>query len=101
MPSAKKPTASPFVNKVASISDSAVPPSVTIGPGQQFYMAMPYPGTSGTPFFDRRNVTDFLDRFLDLYGDYKLTNDKKMKRLPKYCNIWIRQTIETMKEWKK
>ena len=98
MPSAEEPTTSPFVSKAASISNSIVPPSTTVGPGQQFYMAMPYPGMPGTFFFDRRNVMDFLDRFLDLCGDYKLTNDEKMKRLPRYYDMQIGQTIETMKE---
>ena len=69
MPSAKEPTASPFVNKIASVSDFAILPSVTVGPGQQFYMAMPYPSMLGTLFFDGKNVTDFLDQFSDLCGD--------------------------------
>ena len=68
-------------------------------PGHQFIMAMPYPGTPGTPFFDGRNVTDFLDRFSDLCEDYKLSADEKMKRLPRYCDMRIGRTIETMKEW--
>ena len=69
------------------------------GPVSYFIMAMPYPGTPGTPFFDGRNVTDFLDRFSDLCDDYKLSNSEKMQRLPRYCDMRIGQTIETIKEW--
>lgn len=63
-------------------------------------MAMPFPGTPGTPFFDGRNVTDFLDRFSDLCTDYKLSDAEKMRRLPRYCDMRIGLLIETIQEWR-
>ena len=42
-----------------------------------------------------------MDQFSDLCRDYKLTDDEKIKRLPRYCDMRIEQTIETMKEWRK
>ena len=71
-----------------------------IGPGHNFFMPMPYPGTPGTPYFDGRNVTDFLDRFSDLCADYKLSDEEKMRRLPRYCDMRIGQSIETIREWR-
>ena len=55
---------------------------MTISPRQNFFMTMPYLGTSEILYFDGRNVTDFLDRFSDLCADYKLLNEEKMRRLP-------------------
>ncbi|MCJ1427048.1 hypothetical protein MMC29_004951 [Sticta canariensis] len=73
--------------------------SVAMGPGNQFIMAMPYPGTPGAPFFDGRNVTEFLDRFSDLCTGYKLSDAEKMRRLPRYCDMRIGQSIEFIQEW--
>ena len=77
---------------------SSVP--LTLGPGSQFIMVMPYPGTPGVPFFDGRNVTDFLDCFSDLCTDYKLSDAEKMRRLPRYCDVRIGLDIETIREWR-
>ena len=74
--------------------------SVAMGPGNQFIMVMPFPGTPGTPFFDGRNVTEFLDRFSDLCTDYKLSDAEKMRRLPRYCDMRIGQSSETIQEWR-
>ena len=63
-------------------------------------MAMPYSKTPGTLFFDRQNVTDFLNQFSDLCKDYKLLTDEKIKQFSKYYDMQIGKTIETMKEWK-
>lgn len=71
---------------------------MTIGLGQQFYMVMSYPKMPKTLFFDGKNVTNFLDKFSDFYGDYKLFNEEKIKQLPKYCKMQIEQTIEIMKK---
>ena len=61
---------------------------------------MPYPGTPGTPYFDGRNATGFLDRFSDLCADYKLSDEEKLRRLPRYCDMRIGQPIETIREWR-
>lgn len=38
---------------------------------------MAYPGTLGTPFFDGRNITDFLEQYKDLCADYRLSSAGK------------------------
>ena len=101
MLSTKKLTASLSINKAASVFDSVVLSSMTVRLGQQFYIAIPYLSVLKTFFFDGKNVIDFLDQFLDFYRDYKLTNDKKMKRLLRYCDMRIERTIMTIKEWQK
>ena len=46
-----------------------------------------------------RNVTDFLDRYSDLCTDYKLSDEDKMRRLPRYCDMRLGWAIETIQEW--
>ena len=69
---------------------------MTIDLDQNFFMTMPYSGTPGTPYFDDRNVTDFLDHFSDLCADYKLLDEEKIRRLPWYYDMRIGQSIETI-----
>ena len=76
--------------------DNATP--MMIGPGQNFFMAMPYLGTPRTPYFDSKNVTYFLDRFFNLCADYKLSDEKKIKWLPWYCDMRISQSIKTIQK---
>lgn len=64
-------------------------------------MAMLYLNIFKILFFDGKNVTNFLDQFSDFYGKYKLFVKKKIKWLPRYCNMQIRQTIEIIKKWRK
>lgn len=40
-------------------------------------LTMAYPGTLGTPFFDGRNITDFLEQYKDLCADYRLSSAGK------------------------
>ena len=47
-------------------------------------MVIPYPGASGAPFFDGKNITDFLDRYSQLCSDYRLSESEKIYRLPWY-----------------
>ena len=60
--SEKAPAGEPVYQPTAEL-----PPPPAIGPFQmdsRFYMALPHPGSPGTPFFTGGNVTDFLDRYL-------------------------------------
>ena len=67
--------------------NNAIP--MTIDPGQNFFMIMPYLGTPRTPYYDSKNVTDFLDHFSDLCADYKLLDKEKMRQLPRYYDMKI------------
>ncbi|MCJ1262549.1 hypothetical protein MMC22_002419 [Lobaria immixta] len=44
---------------------------------------MAYPGTLGTPFFDGRNFTDFLEQYKDLCADYRLSSAGKKSIIAK------------------
>ena len=85
-------------NTFSPFQGNATP--ITIGLGQNFFMTMPYSGIPKTPYFDGRNVTDFLNRFSDLCADYKLLNQEKIKRFSWYCDMKISQSIKSIWEWK-
>lgn len=59
---------------------------------------MPYPGTTGTPYFKGANITSFLDRYEDLCSECGLRTDEMINRLPRYCEMMIEQTVEIIKE---
>ena len=61
---------------------------------------MPPPGTLGSPMFEGANVTEFLERYEDLCSDYRVSDDDKLTRLPRYCIQPIAETIKSLKEWK-
>ena len=60
---------------------------------------MPGPGTMGAPYFDGQNITDFLNRYEDLCYDFRLSEAEKVRRLPRYCEIIIAQSIEIIEHW--
>jgi hypothetical protein len=45
--------------------------------------------TSETLFFNEINVIDFLNRYENLYNDFRLENAKKARRFSKYCDVLI------------
>ena len=61
--------------------------------------AMPLPSAPGSPCFNGRNISDFLEHFLDLCRDYKLTDMQRIAKLPHYCKIHIAKSIKTMRTW--
>jgi len=63
-----------------------------------FYMLMPPPGTPGSPMFEGANVTEFLERYEDLCSDYRVTDEDRLTRLPRYCIQPIAETIKSLKE---
>ena len=66
---------------------------------------MPLPYTSGVFLFIRTNITDFLERFKDIVTNYGLSDDRKVRRVQKYCEFDIVQRIQDLdsyeeKDWK-
>jgi hypothetical protein len=63
------------------------------------YMPMPPPGTPGSPMFEGANVTEFLERYKDLYSNYRVSTSDRLARLPRYYIQPIAKTIKSLKEW--
>src|SRR6266511_5780389 len=66
---------------------------------------MPFSYTPGASLFTRTNVTDFFKRFEDMATDYELSDDRKVRRVQKYCEFGIVQRIQDLdsyeeKDWK-
>jgi hypothetical protein len=47
-------------------------------------------GSVGAPFFGGKNITEFLNRFEDLYVDYGVTTSQKVARIIRYYLLSIR-----------
>jgi hypothetical protein len=47
-------------------------------------------GSVGTPFFEEKNIIEFLDRFKDLCVDYRITASQKVARIIRYYSLSIR-----------
>ncbi len=70
-----------------------------------FRAAMPLPHTPRAFLFTGTNVTDFFKRFEDMATDYGLSDDRKVRRVQKYCEFGIAQRIQDLdsyeeKDWK-
>jgi hypothetical protein len=63
------------------------------------YMPMPPPRTLGSPMFEGANVTEFLERYEDLYSNYHVSDKDRLAQLPQYCLQPIAKTIKSLKEW--
>lgn len=51
-------------------------------PFQASYMTpMHYPGAPGSPFFEGANVSEFLERFENICGNYRTSTSEKIRRL--------------------
>jgi len=66
---------------------------------------MPLPYISEAPLFTGINVTDFFERFKDMATDCGLPDDRKVRRVQKYCEFGIAQRIQDLdsyeeKDWK-
>ena len=59
-------------------------------------IVIPYPGTPGALFFDRKNITDFLDLYSQLCADYYLLESEKIYRLPWYCEFFTGNYIKIL-----
>ena len=95
--SEKAPAGEPVYQPTAELPP---PPAIRPFPmDPRFYMALPHPGSPGTPFFTGGNVTDFLDRYLLMCRDYRLAEDQIIPRLPWYCENLIGQNVKSMIEF--
>ncbi len=60
------------------------------------HIVMPYPGSPGTPFFKRTNISNFLDRYSRMCSDYRISEKEKIRRLSCYCEMFTGKYIETL-----
>jgi hypothetical protein len=61
-------------------------------------MPLPQPGTSGTPYFTGKNVSEFLKAWENLCEDYGVSSADQLRKLPRYCARLIGRYIETIPE---
>jgi len=73
-----------------------VPASVTYN----YMQATPLPGTPRAPSFKGTNVTEFLHRWEEMCTVYRLSMIERVSRLPSYCELTLRTTIQAMKSFK-
>ena len=59
---------------------------------------MPPPSTPRSLMFKGANVTEFLKRYKDLCLDYRVTDEDRLIRLPRYYIQPIAETIKSLKE---
>lgn len=59
-------------------------------------LIMPYSDIPGAPFFDRQNITHFLDLYDQLCSDYCLSESEKIYWLWWYCEFFIRKYIKIL-----
>lgn len=50
-------------------------------------MIMPFSGTPGVPYFDGRNVTDFIKNNENMCLNHHVSEYDRYRRMPKYCEI--------------
>ena len=56
-------------------------------------------GTSGTLYFERANISEFIEHFEDIYDDYQIRDENKIKRVPRYCTQVIGQFMKEIKKY--
>ncbi len=61
-------------------------------------LVISYSGTSCAPFFNRRNITHFLDLYDQFCSDYRLSECEKIYWLPWYCEFFIGKYVEILIE---
>lgn len=54
---------------------------------------MPYPGAAGSPFFEGTNVSQFIDRFENMWDDYQMSNAEKIRLSLWYCEIYVARHV--------
>lgn len=64
---------------------------------QAFYiMPMPYSQAPGSPFFERANVTEFLEKYENMCKDYHISLVEKIRRLPLYCKMFTARHVKSV-----
>ena len=84
----------------ASSTGSSDPIQTTVTMPAMLYMPMPPPGTLGSPMFEGANISEFLERYEDLCSNYRVSDEDRLTRLPRYCIQPVAETIKSLKEWK-
>jgi hypothetical protein len=82
----------------ANISSTSASESSQIAKSR-WMMTMPSSETPETSFFDEINVIDFLNRYENLCNDFRLENAKKARRLSRYCDVLIDQSVKIIDHW--
>ena len=105
-PLLRRPGTEPLVSKMTDTTEdkrmteegTPTPDSIPLAPVIQmpYIMAMPYPGTPGTPFFEGSNITDFLNRYELMCTDFRVEEKERIRRLPLYCEMFIGKYIESV-----
>ncbi len=56
------------------------------------------PDTSNTFYFKGVNISEFIERFEDIYDDYQVRDENKIKHVPRYCTQVIDQFVKEIKK---
>ena len=59
-------------------------------------LVISYSGTSCVPFFNRQNITHFLNLYDQFCSDYRLSECEKLYWLPWYCEFFIVKYFEIL-----
>ena len=91
-----------LAKKIATLANSiTLFPAVTPSTGTTVPVVswpIPPPGTAGSPHFDNSNMTEFLERYTELYKDHHLSNLQTLNCLPCYYKPAIGQYIKSILE---
>ena len=63
------------------------------------YPPMPCPTSLGAPLFTGADVTEFLENWVKFCTDHGLSDIERVKRLPLYCELSVRDCIELRPEY--
>ena len=53
-------------------------------------------GQPEAPYFDKTNVSKFLEDWSDIYIDCKIRENEKVRRLPKYISDSVNNYMKTL-----
>ena len=56
-------------------------------------------GTPDTPYFEKTNISEFIERFEDMYDNYQVRDKNKIKRVPRYYTQIINQFVKKIKKY--
>ncbi|KAL9607722.1 MAG: hypothetical protein Q9204_009300, partial [Flavoplaca sp. TL-2023a] len=59
-------------------------------------MPLPAPGSPGAPWFEGKNVTDFLEAFDNMCDDHAIRDEDRMKKVVRYCEFKTREYVQTL-----
>lgn len=59
-------------------------------------MPLPAPGSLGAPWFEGKNVTEFLEMFDNMCEDYSISEQDRLKKVSRYCEFKTREYVQTL-----